>query len=87
MFVSARDPLRIALREGASAFILVHNHPSGDPTPSVEDLEFTERMARAADVVGTPLVDHVIVAACASVSMLERHLLPTFSSLPPRADR
>jgi DNA repair protein RadC len=78
MFVSTRDPLRVALREGASAFILVHNHPSGDPTPSGEDLEFTERMARAGDIVGTPLVDHVVVARGASTSMLEQHLMPTF---------
>jgi DNA repair protein RadC len=78
MFVSTRDPLRIALREGASAFILVHNHPSGDPTPSAEDLDFTDRMARAADVVGTPLVDHVVVARGTSASMLERRLLPAF---------
>jgi DNA repair protein RadC len=78
LFVAARDPLRVALREGASAFILVHNHPSGDPTPSAEDVEFTERMARAADVVGTPLVDHVVVAGDASVSMLEKELVPAF---------
>jgi DNA repair protein RadC len=76
--VSARDPLRIALREGASAFILVHNHPSGDPTPSREDIDFTERMARAADVVGTPLVDHVVVTRDASISMLEKHLVLAF---------
>jgi DNA repair protein RadC len=76
MFVSPRDPLRVALREGASAFILVHNHPSGDPTPSLEDLEFTRKMARAADVVGTPLVDHVIVGRGASLSMLEHGCLP-----------
>jgi DNA repair protein RadC len=74
--VSARDPLRVALREGASGFILVHNHPSGDPTPSREDVEFTERIARAADVVATPLIDHVVVARASFVSMLDRHLLP-----------
>jgi DNA repair protein RadC len=77
MFVSARDPLRVALREGASAFILVHNHPSGDPTPSPEDIEFTERMVRAGDVVGTPLIDHVVVARGVSASMLEQHLMST----------
>jgi DNA repair protein RadC len=76
--VSARDPLRVALREGASAFILVHNHPSGDPTPSTEDVEFTDRIARAADIVATPLIDHVIVGRGACVSMLERHLVPAF---------
>ena len=62
LHVGTRDPLRHALREGASAFVLVHNHPSGDPTPSTEDLTFTERIAAAAEVVGTPLVDHVVVA-------------------------
>lgn len=76
IFVSARDPLRIALREGASAFILVHNHPSGDPTPSREDIEFTERIARAAEIVATPLVDHVIVARASFTSMLEHRLVP-----------
>ena len=78
IFVSARDPLRIALREGASAFILVHNHPSVDPTPSREDIEFTERIARAADLVATPLVDHVIVARTAFTSLLELHVVPAF---------
>jgi DNA repair protein RadC len=60
--VATRDPLRAALREGASAFVLVHNHPSGDPTPSADDIDFTDRIGRAAEVVGTPLVDHVVVA-------------------------
>jgi DNA repair protein RadC len=60
--VHARDVLRWALREGASAFVLVHNHPSGDPTPSPEDFDFTERVLAAANVVGTALVDHVVVS-------------------------
>jgi DNA repair protein RadC len=76
MYVSARDPLRIALREGASAFILVHNHPSGDPTPSAEDATFTASLAAAARVVSTPLLDHVIVARGGYASMLELDLIP-----------
>ena len=76
MQVGTRDPLRCALREGASAFVLVHNHPSGDPTPSPEDLVFTERIAEAAEVVGTPLVDHVIVAREGYCSLAERMLMP-----------
>ena len=72
LHVAARDPLRIALREGGSAFILVHNHPGGDPAPSEEDLRFTATVARAADQVGTPLLDHVIVARGGYVSLLER---------------
>ncbi len=62
LHVAARDPIRVALREAASAFVLVHNHPSGDPTPSEEDIQFTRAVAEAAAVVGVPLLDHVIVA-------------------------
>lgn len=60
--VRAADPIRIALRAAASGFVLVHNHPSGDPTPSAEDIAFTHRVAAAAATVGTPLLDHVVVA-------------------------
>ncbi len=74
--VCTRDPLRHALREGASMFVLVHNHPSGDPTPSAEDVRFTERIADAADTVGTPLVDHVIVTRDEYRSMVEMGIMP-----------
>jgi DNA repair protein RadC len=62
MGARAADPLRLALRASASGFVLVHNHPSGDPTPSAEDIAFTLRVADAAAVVGVPLLDHVVVA-------------------------
>lgn len=74
--VALGDPVRIALRSGASAFVLVHNHPSGDPTPSPEDERFTTRVAEAATLIGIPLVDHVVVArGGAHVSFMERGLL------------
>ncbi len=76
MFVSARDPLRAALREGASAFVLVHNHPSGDPTPSAEDITFTGKVAAAGRVVSTPLLDHVVVTRARFASMLELGMIP-----------
>ena len=63
MGVRAADPLRVALRAAASGFVLVHNHPSGDPAASAEDIAFTRRVAAAAAVVGTPLLDHVVVAS------------------------
>jgi len=62
MGVRPADPLRLALRASASGFILVHNHPSGDPTPSPEDVAFTRRVSAAAAIVGAPLLDHVVVA-------------------------
>ena len=71
LHVGARDPLRLALRDGGSAFVLVHNHPSGDPAASAEDVRFTEEVARAADVVGVPLLDHVIVARGGYASLLD----------------
>lgn len=56
------DVLRPALQDAASAIVLVHNHPSGDPTPSIADVEMTRALARACKVVGVLLLDHVIVA-------------------------
>jgi DNA repair protein RadC len=70
LHVSVRDVLRIALREAASAFILVHNHPSGDPTASSHDETFTRAMTEGAKLVGCPLLDHVIVARQRASSML-----------------
>lgn len=73
--VSARDILRVALTEAASAIVLVHNHPSGDPTPSAEDIAMTRVLSEAGEVVGIALVDHVVVAAGAHASMLDLGLL------------
>ena len=44
----------------AAAIVAVHNHPSGDPTPSSDDLDVTRRLAAAGDVLGIPLLDHII---------------------------
>jgi DNA repair protein RadC len=73
LHVGTRDALRVALREAASGFVLVHNHPSGDPTPSHEDMVFTRALADGASLVGTPLLDHVIVARRRSVSLCHPH--------------
>ena len=61
--VLPRDILRGAIAMNASAIIIGHNHPSGDPTPSYEDQVFTSKVAEACDIIGIPLVDHVIVTA------------------------
>lgn len=69
--LTTRDVLGPALRDAASAILLVHNHPSGDPRPSTEDLGMTRALARACEVVGVPLLDHVIVARGGASSLLE----------------
>lgn len=69
--LTPRDVLCPALRSGASAIILVHNHPSGDPEPSGEDLAMTHSVASVCSVLGVPLLDHVIVARRGCTSVLE----------------
>jgi DNA repair protein RadC len=69
--VSPRDALRPAVREGAHGVVFVHNHPSGDPTPSADDADLTERLRAAAEVVGVLARDHVIVAAGGYYSFVE----------------
>jgi DNA repair protein RadC len=60
--LTPQDVLRPAVRNGAAAIILVHNHPSGDPTPSRDDLAMTERVAKAGELLGIPVLDHIVVA-------------------------
>ncbi|MFL6194872.1 MAG: DNA repair protein RadC [Thermoanaerobaculia bacterium] len=59
--VEPREILRECLQRGAAAVYLFHTHPSGDPSPSAEDLLFTRRMAEAAEIVGVRLADHVVL--------------------------
>jgi len=60
--VHPREVFRPAIRDSASAILLVHNHPSGDPTPSREDRTVTERLTQVGDLVGIRVLDHIIVA-------------------------
>lgn len=78
--VHPREVFRPALREPAAALVLVHNHPSGDPTPSPEDREVTQRLARAGEILGVQVLDHVIVAERGYCSLREE------GGFPPGAD-
>ena len=60
--VHPREVFRPAVRGSAAALVLVHNHPSGDPTPSAEDRAVTARLSEAGQIVGIRIVDHVVVA-------------------------
>ncbi len=67
--VHPREVFRAAIRDAANCILVVHNHPSGDPTPSDQDIFVTERLEKAADIVGIPLVDHIIVAGPRAISI------------------
>jgi DNA repair protein RadC len=73
--VSTRDVLRCALEHHAASVIIFHNHPSGDPSPSAEDLLFTRRMVEAAKLMGVELVDHLILGRNRFVSLKQRGVL------------
>jgi DNA repair protein RadC len=68
------DVLRPALEDAASGIVLVHNHPSGDPTPSLADIELTRTLAEACHVLGLVLLDHVVVARSGAESLRELEL-------------
>lgn len=70
-----RDLFRSAVKANAAAMILLHNHPSGDPTPSEEDIRTTGRLRAAADMMGIPLLDHLVIGGDSYVSLRQRNLL------------
>jgi DNA repair protein RadC len=73
--VYPREVVRRALELGAAAVVLVHNHPSGDPTPSPEDVTMTRHVCRAARAVGVTVRDHVVVGNGRTVSFREAGLM------------
>ncbi len=73
--IHPREVFKDAIRRSAAALILVHNHPSGDPEPSGDDLRITGRLEQAGRVVGIEVLDHVIVGDGRFVSLRERGAL------------
>jgi DNA repair protein RadC len=70
--VHPREVFASAVRESAAAVIFLHNHPSGDPTPSLEDRHLTERLAEAGRLLGIPVLDHVIIGDGRYVSFADQ---------------
>ncbi|WP_099221270.1 RadC family protein [Listeria costaricensis] len=70
--VHPREVFRLALRHSAASILCFHNHPSGDPTPSNEDIQVTERLIEAGNVVGIPLLDHIIIGKNQYLSLKEK---------------
>jgi DNA repair protein RadC len=73
--IHPREVFRPAVVESASGIILVHNHPSGDPSPSPEDENVTRQMVSAGKALGIPVLDHVIIGERSFVSLSERGVL------------
>ncbi|MSQ12489.1 MAG: hypothetical protein EXR48_07400 [Dehalococcoidia bacterium] len=72
--VRAGEALRHAVRENCPAVILVHNHPSGDPAPSQEDIQMTRQLVEAGKMLDVEVLDHVVVARNGFVSLRDRKL-------------
>lgn len=72
--VHPRDVFRFAIKNNAARIIAVHNHPSGNPEPSENDKTVTKRLIRSGDILGTEVLDHIIVGNDSYVSLRERGL-------------
>lgn len=73
--IHPREAFREAIRESAASVIFVHNHPSGDPAPSRDDIAVTGRLRAAGDVVGIQVLDHIIIGDGRYVSLKEKGIL------------
>ncbi len=70
--VHPREVFRYAIKEAAASVLFIHNHPSGDPTPSKDDIAITERLVKTGKIVGINVLDHVIVSDGKYVSLMEK---------------
>jgi len=73
--VHPREVFKAAILSNSAALILCHNHPSGDPTPSADDIALTKRLVKAGNLLGIDVLDHVIVGGSSFVSSKERGLM------------
>lgn len=73
--VHPREVFKPAIKKSISAIILAHNHPSGDPTPSREDIEITKRLIKAGEILGIDVLDHIVIGDSKYISFKEEGLL------------
>jgi DNA repair protein RadC len=73
--IHPREVFRFAIEEAAASIILVHNHPSGDPSPSKEDIRATKQLIEAGNYVQIPVLDHVIIGDGCYISLKEEGLI------------
>lgn len=72
--VHPREVFKPAIKKSSSAMIVVHNHPSGDPTPSKEDIDVTHRLVNAGELIGIDVLDHIVIGDNAYISLKEKGL-------------
>lgn len=73
--VHPREVFKPAIRKSANSIILAHNHPSGDPSPSMEDIQVTKRLIAAGEIVGIKVLDHFVIGNNKYVSLKEKNLI------------
>lgn len=73
--VHPREVFNIAIKRSSSAIILAHNHPSGDPKPSMEDINITKRLIEAGTIIGINVLDHIIIGDGIYFSMKEKEII------------
>ena len=73
--VHPREVFKAAIVVGASSIILLHNHPSGDPTPSTQDISLTKRLMEIGELMGIELLDHLVIGTDGYISMREEKFI------------
>lgn len=73
--VHPREVFNVAIKKSANSIILVHNHPSGDPTPSREDINITHRLVEVGEIVGIKVLDHIIIGDNKYISFKQRNII------------
>jgi DNA repair protein RadC len=73
--VHPREVMIPAIKESATRIVLVHNHPSGDPSPSQADIEITHRVSKAGEIIGIKLLDHIIIGGTEFYSFADEGMI------------
>jgi DNA repair protein RadC len=69
--VHPREVFRAAIADAAASILLIHNHPSGDPTPSSQDRDITKRLKEVGAIIGINVIDHIVVGQGKAISLAE----------------
>jgi len=86
-FVHPRELFKLACLANAASVILGHNHPSGNPSPSPEDMEMSRRLSQAGDLMGIKVLDHIILGDGEYVSFADKGLIPSTPDEGKKGDR